>query len=242
MIALLGKFFPSRGDQATVPRCFLLGTILARNRKAHTLVEIAVALAIVSVAAGLAWGVMGERVGTSRMLGVARMMAADLNTVRTVAIDHNREARLLFVESDAGLDPADVQHGAWRLQVGNKLAGSDEWDTLPVDENGVIDETEGVRSLEVGGENETRGISLADWGDLDGDAIVFSPRGWVSNPASDFVGGYITLQVVNKLTEGGTSSQRANIRLSRTGMVRVEVSEATSLPATAVGAAEASAQ
>lgn len=242
MIALLGKLFPSRVGQPTVPRCFLSGTILAGDRKAHTLVEIAVALAIVSVAAGLAWGVMGDRVGTSKMLGVARMIAADLNTVRTVAIDHNRESRLLFVEADHDLNVEDAQHGAWRLQVGNKLSGSDEWDTLPADENGVVDETEGIRSLEVGGETETRGISLADWGDLEGDAITFSPRGWVSNPASDFVGGYITLQVVNKLTEGGTVSQRANIRLSRTGMVRIEVSEATSLPATSVGAAEASAQ
>lgn len=238
----MGKLFPSRAACATVPRCLLFGTILARKRSAHTLVEIAVALAIVSVAAGLAWGVMGERVATSRMLGVARMMAADLNTVRSIAIDHNREARLLLVEADHDLAADDVQHGAWRLQVGNKISGSDEWDTLPADQNGVVDETEGIRSLEVGGESETSGISLADWGSLNDDAIVFSPRGWVSNPASDFVDGYITLQIVNKRTEGESMSHRANIRLSRTGMVRIEVSDSTALPANAVGTAPTSAQ
>ena len=225
---------------ATVGRCFSAGAFFATKRNAHTLVELAVALAIISVAAGLGWGVLDERIATQRMLGVARMIAGDLTTVRTIAVDHNREARILFVEADLDLDPGDWQHGAWRLQVGNKSSGSDEWDTLPADENGVIDESEGIRSLEHGGENEAKGISLADWGELENDAIVFSPRGWLSNRSADFVDGYISLQVVNKRTEGGTASQRATLRISRTGMVRTEVSEASMLPDNAVGVAPVS--
>ena len=242
MIARLGKDFPVQGPGGTEGVRFSTGTNFARMRRAHTLVELAVALAIVSVVASIGWGVLDDRIATQRMLGVARMMSGDLAMLRTTAIDHDRETRIVFIEADHDLDPEDAQHGAWRLQVGNKATGSDEWDTLPADVGGVVDESEGVRSLEVGGENEAKGISLADWTNLDDDAIVFTPRGWVGNPSDNFTNGYITLQVVNKRTLGGTGEQRATLRIARSGLVRVEVSEATALPSTTVGAAPVSAR
>lgn len=234
----LGKKFRTYGGGATLGRTFSTGTFFARMRRAHTLVELAVALAIISVAAALGWGTLEHRLATQRMLRGARMLSGDLAMLRTIAIDHSRESRLVLIEADGALDPDDVQHGAWRLQVGNKPAGSDEWDTLPMDVGGVVDESDGIRSLEPGGETELRGISLAQWSPLDSDAIRFSPRGWVDNPAGDFSGGYLTLELVNK-QKGG---ERVVLRIARSGMVRVEVSESTALPGTTVGNSATSAQ
>ena len=167
------------------------------------------------------------------------MLYNDIITLRTLAVDSNRETRLLLVEGDAELDPADAQHGAWRLQVGDKSSGSTEWDTLPADVDGVFDESEGIRSLERDGEQESVGVSLARWSGLDDDAIVFSPRGWVSNPASNFASGYISLAVVNKRALADGVDERATIRLARSGFCRLELGERTELPDGAVGVAGA---
>ncbi len=169
------------------------------------------------------------------MIGVSKMLYNDIVTLRTLAIDSNRETRLLLVEGDAELDPSDAQHGAWRLQIGDKSSGSSEWDTLPADIDGVVSESEGIRSLERDGENETPGVSLAMWSELEDDSIVLTPRGWVGNPADDFENGYITLSVVNKRALADGVDERASLRIARTGFVRLELGQRSELPEGTVG-------
>lgn len=207
--------------------------------------EIAVALAIVSVLAAMGWWAVGEEVDRYRMMKSARLLHSDLQELRALAIATNRETRILFVAADAAMDPADAQVGEWLLQAGDRSQGSSEWDTLPIDDGS--DSSHGERSLSVDGADEAPGISLAPWpmlagpGLVNADAIVFSPRGWVANPVTDFVDGYVALEIVNKraATSGGPGS--VTIRLSRGGLARLEMSERSALPANAVGAAEASA-
>lgn len=163
------------------------------------------------------------------------MLYNDIVTLRTLAVDSNRETRLLLVEGDVALDPGDAQHGAWRLQIGDKSSGSTEWDTLPADVDGVFDESEGIRSLEPDGEQESVGVSLAAWSGLDDDAIVFTPRGWVGNPADNFDGGYITLSIVNKRALADGVDERATIKLARSGFCRLELGDRSALPSGQVG-------
>jgi hypothetical protein len=171
------------------------------------------------------------------------LLQSDLQALRALAIATNRETRVVFTAADAALDPSDAQVGEWLLQAGDRSQGSGEWDTLPIDDGS--DASEGERSLSEGGNDEAPHISLAPWPALAGpgignaDAIVFSPRGWVANPATDFADGYVALRIVNKaaLLAGGTSE--AVIRLSRGGLARLEVSERTALPSNSVGAGEA---
>ena len=178
----------------------------------------------------------------------ARLLHSDVRTLRSMAIATNRQTRLVLVQADVDLNPDEAQQGEWLCQVGDRSSGSTEWDTLPIDEGGVNDDTQGTRSLAPGGRDEVRGISLAQSAPLVGPgtgnagSIVFSPRGWLENPAGDFEDGYSVLDVVNKTVLDSGADQRARIRLSRGGMVRLETSENNTVASGAVGAAEASSQ
>lgn len=177
---------------------------------------------MVAVLTGIGWGTLQDRVTTYRMFSVARMLQSDLATLRALALDTNRETRLHFVEADVALDSADAQHGAWDLQVGNRASGSTQWDTLPIDEGGVVDVSAGERSVEEGGSDEAKWVSLASWGSLKEDAIVFSPRGWLVNPATDYVDGAVNLRVVNKRALLSGVDEHVALHVLRTGLVRLQ--------------------
>ncbi len=191
-------------------------------QRGHTLLELAIALAVVAILSGIGIGVFQDRVTTYRMFSVARMLQSDLVTLRALAIDTNRETRVHFIEADLAMDAEDAQHGAWDLQVGNRASNSTQWDTLPIDEGGVVDVGEGERSLETGGNNEAKWISLATWGTLDDDAIVFTPRGWLGNPATDYIDGMISVQIVNKRALLNGQDEHVALSVARTGMVRMQ--------------------
>lgn len=236
------SFLDHRGDPRTGGRRRRLpfpGMDLANKRSGHTLLELAVALAIVGILAGIGWTFIQPQVDRFRMMRAARLLQSDLQMMRAMAIATSRETRVKFIASDAALDPEDVQVGEWNLQVGDHSQNSVVWDTLPVDE-GTPDASEGERNLGPDGSDAAPHVSLAPWSTLAGpagdnaDCLVFSPRGWVSNPATDFASGYVDLRIVNKRT-----SAEAVIRVSRGGLTRLEVSEATALPSTTVGTGEA---
>jgi len=218
----VGKEFPDRPLHNRAKPRFRRGTILAFRRRAHSLVELAIAVAVVAVLAGIGWGVFQDRFTTYRMLDVARMLQSDLVTLRALAIDTNREARVHFLTADTAMDADDTQHGSWELQVGNRSSGSTEWDTLPIDADGAVDVSEGERSLEMGGANEAKEVSLAPWATLDDDAITFTPRGWLANGAGDYVAGEIELKIVNKRALRNGKDEHVVLRVARSGFVRME--------------------
>jgi hypothetical protein len=54
------------------------------------------------------------------------------------------------------------------------------------------------------------------------DSIVFSPRGWVRNPAADFdSSGYLVLTLTNQAAGRLGVVDKVHIRVSRAGMVRM---------------------
>ncbi|MDP2312518.1 MAG: type II secretion system protein [Pseudomonadota bacterium] len=222
------------------------GSDLASTRSGHTLVELAVAIAIVGILAGMGWTAIQPEVDRFRMLKAARLLHSDLQSLRALAISSNRETRIVFLVADDALDPDDVQVGEWLLQAGDRSTGSVEWDTLPIDE-GAADNSQGERSLSDDGADEAPHISLARWPTLVGpgtdnaDAIVFSPRGWVTNPATDFADGYVALRIVNKRALADGRTEEATLRLSRGGLARLELGDSSTLPTTTVGVAEATA-
>ncbi len=228
-------------EESRCPARLRGGMDLANTRSGHTLVELAVAIAIVGILAAVGWSNLQPQVDRFRMMRAARLLQSDLQMMRAMAISTSRETRVHFTAADAALDPDDVQVGEWSLQVGDHSQNSTEWDTLPVDA-GTGDGTQGERSLSVDGVDETPHVSLAPWPPLAGpgtdnaDSIVFSPRGWVANPVADFSDGYVALRIVNK-----RSTEDAVLRVSRGGLTRLEVSDATALPSNTVGTGEASA-
>ncbi len=210
----------------------------------HSLVELAVVIAILGVLAAIGWSSGRGQIGQFRLMSAARLFQSDAQNLRELAIGTNREARIVLTEADATMDPNDAQVGMWLLQVGDKSSGSTEWDTLPIDMGAVAVSDAGERSLDVGGSQERPGISLAPWSTIQGpglgnqDAIVFSPRGFISNPGGDFVNGFISVELVNKRGEPAADGTLPHVylRAARTGLVHMEASEGTALADGGIGA------
>lgn len=211
--------------------CLRPGVSLNRRRAnaGFTLIELAVVLAVIGVLAAVGWGTVGDLIPRFKLVRAARQLEGDIATLRNLAIARNTEARLLLVAADPdAADPDAPAVGQWTLQVGNRPIGSTRWDTLPADAelDGTDDDrSEGQVDIAVLG---TSGVSLAPWGTIAGpgganqDAIVFSARGWVTNPTSDFgAADAIALTLVNKRALGEGVDDSISLRIGRAGRVDV---------------------
>ena len=205
----------------------------ANPRAGVTIIEIAMVVALLGVLAGITHGSLKELLPRYRMVQTAKDLRNDIHALRYTAIEQSKEARVLLITADPDWSvPGPDSAGEWWLQVGNRGLRSNVWDTLPADMelDGTDDSTDrGTVSIGLGGEDSALGVSLKPWGALSGpgttnlDSIVFSPRGYVINPASDFdADGYITLTLVNKNAVGVDDS--VALRIARSGMVRLESS------------------
>lgn len=225
-------------------------TILAykSQQKGFTLLEMAIVIAIVVLLSAIAYYSAQDSIARYRLMHVSRLLQADIQMLRALAINTSRQTRLKLVAADTAMDPEEPQVGEWLLQVGNRSERSNEWDTLPLNVGTEVNDDAGERSLSEGGSEESPWISLESWhplvgpGLINADAIVFSPRGWLENPPGDFVNGYIPLVLVNKRAAlNGTSEERVTLKVSRAGLARMELwSGPSQLPSNPVGTAEAS--
>ena len=206
-----------------------------KQRPGFTVIELAVVLAVIVVLAGLTHGSVKDLLPRYRMVQVAKEFRNDIHALRFTAIEQNREVRVRMVAADSNWSNAGPDTvGEWWLQVGNKSLRSNIWDTLPADmEMDGSDDQAGLGRVEISyrGEDNVVGVSLKPWGQLSGpgsqnsDSIVFSPRGYVINPASDFdTDGYITLTLVHKRASAYGLDDSVDIRIARSGMVRMESS------------------
>lgn len=225
----MGNFFRGGARSKAGLRLRRGGPDLAFPRRGSTLLEIAIALAVVALLASIGYASARGQISQFRLMQTARLLHSDLVHLRAVAIAANRQTRLVLVDADRELDPGAAQAGSWLCQLGDRSAGSTHWDTLPADEGGVVDDHAGTRSLAPDGPTETPGISLASWARLAGpgttnpDSIVFTPRGWVENPAGDFPDGNFRLRLVNKRAMGADGvAQEVLVRVTMGGLVRIE--------------------
>lgn len=242
----LGILFPARAALGRTKAHFGRGPILAKGSAAgHTLVELVFAVAIVGIVGAIGVGILRDQLVTWRLMRTGRLLQNDLHHLRALSVSTNRQARLLFEAADATLDPDGDSVGRWELQLGNRASGSTVWDTLPPDDGETVDNGQGERDIGPDGLNSAPGVSLVPWPTLEGpgagnaDAIVFSPRGWVENPASDFVNGFITVDLVNKRGLDDGRDERVRVQISRGGVARLEHGESTRVADGAVGAPEA---
>ncbi|MBN1336342.1 MAG: prepilin-type N-terminal cleavage/methylation domain-containing protein [Deltaproteobacteria bacterium] len=210
--------------------CSLPGCSKTLPRRALTLLELLLVLAILGTLAAIGWGSLRAQVPRYRLVEAGSLLAENVQTLRVSAITSSRETRLVLDEADP--DPGDASSwgGSWWMQAGNRSAGSTAWEFLPIDADDGTDDDQGEGRVDIGrdGNHRMPGVGLARWAPLkgpgteNGDAIVFTPRGWVANPAADFdAQGYITLQLVNKRAEGDLEDA-VLVRIARSGYVRME--------------------
>jgi prepilin-type N-terminal cleavage/methylation domain-containing protein len=246
MISGSGKCFPTRGARrggegggGDLGRGQRRGTHLAwvwghgPLRRAFTLVEIAVVLAIVAIVGAIGWGTLRADLPRFRMIQAARTLRADLEALRALSTATNRETRLLLLSSPGDCAPGGETGGSWALQIGDRSSRSSRWEHLPPDvgaDDGVDDASLGLVDIGPAGNRPAPGVCLRRGPTLAGPepdnagAIVFTPRGWVSNPGQDFTGrGYIELTLVNTLADAGLRDE-VTVAISRSGNVRLETS------------------
>jgi len=201
-------------------------------RRGFTLIEVVIAIVIVGVLAALGFASMSSDLPRYRLIRTSRELRSDLMHLRNLAIQSNRETRLRLSASGGDCADVEVGGGAWALEIGNRASGSTRWDILPEDaaSDGIDDhQGEGLRDIGPDGNRRARHVCLRDWGVLGGpgvgnaDSVVFSPRGWVANPGTDFAGsGAIELHLVNQEAARRGVDDAVALRIARTGLVRFE--------------------
>ena len=108
--------------------------------------------------------------------------------------------------------------------MGNKDLNADEFETLPTDDIGE----QGTWDIGSGSKDKLRRVSIMEYETITGpssagsNSIVFSPRGFLTNPAGDFNDGYITISFVNKVAYSKGISDIFKVNIGRTGMTRIE--------------------
>jgi prepilin-type N-terminal cleavage/methylation domain-containing protein len=203
---------------------------LPRGRGAGlTLVEIMIVISIIGILAALGGPMMTIGLPRWRARRAAMEFASTVAQARALAIADNVEYRIQLEAFDPDLSDA-TSVGRYSIARGNAANGSTAWDVLPVEPAGSTgDSSTGGGTVEIsdGGEDALADISIDNWGTLTGstgDDIVFSPRGWVGNPTSDFnADGYIDVTFVNTaILRSEGVSQTWTVRIGRGGMTRVE--------------------
>ena len=201
------------------------------NRRGFTLIEVGIVVALFVVLAAIGWGSTRGQMPRYRLIRGAKDLKGDLTNLKNLAVMSNRETRLLLIGSPGPCAETDDFGGSWYLQAGNRSRGSTEWEFLPMDTEVAGEDEEqgeGRVSLGDGGNRELKDVCLEPWETLRGpgsgsaDAIVFSPRGWVRNPASDFGdSGYVTLTLTNQAAARLEVEDKVHLLVSRAGLVRM---------------------
>lgn len=206
---------------------------MRHSRGGFTLIEVIMAVAILTSLATIGWGTMKSHLPRFRLIRIAKQFRGDLATMREIAVQTNRESKMhLLSHSGDCRDPSDWG-GSWEKSIGNKVVGSDLWDLLP--EDSYVDGRDDDQSkalVDFTLESTERGFDVCfqDWGVLQGpslgrnnnDSIVFSPRGWLRNPVSDFNSrGYMEFTFINQDANRKGVVDAVKVQLSRSGMIRL---------------------
>lgn len=222
---------------------------MSRQRRAFTLIELLVVLAIIIVATLLGAGTIQPYLPRYRMISVSKQLRADLRQLQSLAMQTGRQTRLRLIAPAGDCADTEVYGGGWELSVGDRSVGSTVWDILPEDAlvDGSDDE-QGQGRVDFGpdGAKAARGVCLMAWAALEGpgagntDSIVFSPRGSVANPLTDFADGTIRIRLANQAAAAEGVVDEAHVLVSAAGWTGLETTLGQSGIDGSVGAASSS--
>jgi len=223
---------------------------LARPRAGFSLLELVVVLAIVLIAALIGAGSIQPYLPRFRMVSVAKRMQADLRMLQTLAMQTGRQTRMRLVAPGSGdCNDYDAWGGGWIKEVGDRSVGSTEWDVLPADalaDGTDDDQSTGIYDFSDEGSHAARGVCLNAWDTIDGpgvdnaDALVFSPRGNLANPVTDFPDGTIRLTLSNQAAARQGVTDQVHVLVSAAGWTGLESTQGAAATDGAIGASTSS--
>ena len=198
---------------------------MVMKRKGFTLIELVITVAIFLIVTVVGFGMTRDTLPRWRAHKAAEMFAGHVHMCRMIAIETGYECRILMSDyDDSPLTISAGNAGHYYVQLGDSSLNADTYDTLPtslVSEEGDFDISEGST-------NYLRNVSILEWDTISGptasgsNTIVFSPRGFVTNPADDFNDGYITISFANKLAYAKGIDDVYQVQIARSGMTRTE--------------------
>jgi len=195
------------------------------------LVEVALVIAIFVVLSAVGFGTTRDQMPRYRLVQASKGLKGDLYMLRNLAVQTGRETRLVLTDAPADCADTEQYGGRWRLEIGDKSRRAGSWEQLPPDaeEDGTDDDTSGGEvDIGDGGNRKARNVCLMDWGSLRGpgtgnnNAIVFSPRGFVTNPSEDFDGtGHVVVELANQTAARKGVEDQVRVTVARSGLVRL---------------------
>jgi prepilin-type N-terminal cleavage/methylation domain-containing protein len=205
-------------------------------KRGFTLLEVSIVCAVIGIISALAGWQVQVLLPKYRTRAAAVEFAKYVDLCRNLAIRGNKECKVTILLSDStptSLSSANV--GKYSISMGNSNRDSTAWDILPEDtfvtgDSTDSDSTLGIIDISTSGQQRQSKVSIVHTtGSIGGpgnglsDSIVFSPRGYVTNPSSDFnATGYIEIVFANKLAMSENISENFVVMITKTGMTRLD--------------------
>ena len=203
-----------------------------RATRGVTLIEVMIVVAIIGILSGLAGWTAHRIFPKYRSKGAAMEFAKYLDLCRMHAIRTNRECRIAILDSDSSPGTLGSNVGQYSISLGNASVNSTAWDILPEDTYSDASDDlqhQGIIDLSTG-EHKQHDVSIVyTSGNIGGprtgltDSLVFSPKGYLLNPATDFNSeGYIELSFANKVALNEGVNDVYVVMITKFGMTRLD--------------------
>ncbi|MGC6509114.1 MAG: pilus assembly FimT family protein [Myxococcota bacterium] len=203
--------------------------LIRKRNRGFTLIELAIVVVIICILSSLSIWQAQDMLPRLRTKGAAQTFSKWVDRCRSLAVRTNRECRITLLSFDASPTLlATANAGSYSITLGNANRNSTTWDLLPIvnEETGEI----GMVDLAPGSRDYQRYVSIDNWGTNIGgpynttqDSLVFSPRGNLINPPTDFNSqGFIEVVFVNKLARSEGRNEDFVVMVARSGMVRLD--------------------
>ena len=202
-----------------------------RRRAGVSLVEIAIVVAIFGIMAALAAQSMAGLLPSWRTKEAAKDFNAYCQQARDLAIAEGVEYRVRVDLWDTDLAGGNTNTGSYYVERGSLAYDTETlgtWDILPMDENGVVNDSEGHHEFTRDTANALPWVSLEE---PTVKSIIFDARGFLENPSTDFdSGGMVNFKFWNKraLIVDGTN-EWWEVSVSRAGFSRLSGTYSTAI-------------